>query len=459
MESLHRFCAHVGTIRGTMSTHLARVRRASRRALTAVVASTALAAGLLAPALAASPAHAGVDAPGSFTGFGFDACTAPTQAQMDAWWVSSPFAAVGVYISGSSRACAQPELTRTWVTTQAKRGWRLMPLHVGMQAPCYTGNKQKMSSNPTTARSQGIAAANESVTAARALGIGKNRVLYLDIEWYPVSNSVCDNAVLRFQDGWTARLKQLGYKSGLYSSASAAVASMNALKEAGVRGYHYPHQIWFGWYNGKANTKAEPYLDDAYWANHKRIHQYVGNTTVRHNGVTMHIDRNVLDVGKGSNPTKPSGQCGTHKISKYRTVKPGKRYPELAPAVKCLLKKRGYLKGSTKSKVHNAKAQRAVKRFQKAHGIKQSGAVTRRTWVALLSDGYPSAVLKRGSTGKHVYRLQRSLTAALGRSVPRTGLFDATTEKAVRAYRAKVKLPTWRTAEPRLWASLQAGRR
>ncbi len=457
MEALHRFRAHVGTIRGTMSMHLARIHHASRRGLTAVVASLALAAGLLAPALAASPAHA-VSAPGNFTGFGFDACTAPTQAQMDAWWVSSPFAAVGVYISGSSRACAQPQLTRSWVSTQAKRGWRLMPLHVGMQAPCYTGNKQKMSTNPTTARAQGIAAANESVAAARALGIGKKRVLYLDIEAYPISNAACDNAVIRFQDGWTARLKQHGYKSGLYSSASAAIASMNALKEAGVRSYNYPHHLWIGWYNGKPNTKAEPYLDDAYWANHKRIHQYVGNTLARYNGVTINIDRNFLDVGKGSNPTKPKAQCGTHKISKYRTVKPGQRRPDLAPAVKCLLRQRGYFKGSTKSKVHNAKAQRATKRFQKAHGIKQSGTVTRRTWVALLSDG-SQPVLKRGSTGKYVYRLQRSLTAALGRSVPRTGLFDTTTEKAVQAYRKKVKLPGWRTAEPNLWASLQAGRR
>jgi len=458
MESLHRFSAHVGTIRGIMSSQLARIRHASRRTLTAVMASAALAAGLLAPALAAGPAEAAVSAPGDFTGFGFDACTAPTQAQMDAWRVSSPFAAVGVYISGSSRACAQPELTRTWVTTQARRGWRLMPLHVGMQAPCYAGNKQKMSADPATARAQGIAAANESVTAARALGIGKKRVLYLDIEWYPVSNAACDNAVLRFVDGWTARLKQHGYKSGLYSSASAAISSMNALRAAGVRGYHYPHHLWIGWYNRKPNVKAEPYLDDAYWADGKRIHQYVGNKLARYNGVTINIDRNFLDVGKGSNATKPKAQCRTHKISTYRTVKRGQRRPDLAPTVKCLLKQRGYFKGSTKSKVHNAKAQRAVKRFQKAKGIKQSGIVTRRTWVALLSDG-SQPVLKRGSTGKQVYRLQRSLTAALGRSVPRTGLFDKRTEKAVLAYRAKVKLPGWRTAEPRVWASLQAGRR
>ncbi|MGH1561332.1 glycoside hydrolase domain-containing protein [Mumia sp. DW29H23] len=440
-----------------MSSLVSRLRTAWARRLGAAATGLALAAGALAPALAASPASAAVDAPGNFTGLAFDTCTAPTQAQMDAWWVSSPFGAVGIYISGSSRACTQAQLTKTWVSTQAGRGWRFLPIHVGMQAPCYGGNKQKMSTNPTTARAQGVAAANESVTAAKTLGIGSGRVLYLDIEWYAISNTTCNSAVVSFIDGWGSRIAQLGYRSGLYSSASAAIAAMNQLRDAQVGGYHYPNHLWFAWYNGKANLAAEPYLDDRYWVDGKRIHQYVGNRLSRYNGVTINIDLNYMDVGAGSRPTKPKAQCGTQDVTKYRTVRPGQRRPTLAPASKCLLRQRGYFSGKTTSPVHGAKAQRAVKRFQAAHGWAQTGVISRRVWVALLSDG-SAPVLKRGSTGKYVYRLQRSLTAALGRSVPRNGLFDATTERAVLDYRKKVKLPAWRTAEPRLWASLRAGK-
>ena len=86
----------------------------------------------------AAPAHAeNVATPGDFTGYGFDQCVAPTQSAMDAWWKKSPFTAVGIYISGDSRACrTQPNLSSTWVATQVARGWRLLPIALGPQASC-----------------------------------------------------------------------------------------------------------------------------------------------------------------------------------------------------------------------------------------------------------------------------------------------------------------------------------
>src|SRR3954454_11845685 len=90
-----------------------------------VVSSTGLAE-------AANPAT-----PGDFTGYGFDQCTAPSQSAMDAWWKSSPYWAVGIYISGDSRGCrSQPNLTSTWVATQLAHGWRLLPITLGPQASC-----------------------------------------------------------------------------------------------------------------------------------------------------------------------------------------------------------------------------------------------------------------------------------------------------------------------------------
>ena len=60
----------------------------------------------------ASQRQVALATPGDFTGYGFDQCVAPTQSAMDTWWKKSPFTAVGIYISGDSRACrtaAQPQ--------------------------------------------------------------------------------------------------------------------------------------------------------------------------------------------------------------------------------------------------------------------------------------------------------------------------------------------------------------
>lgn len=83
---------------------------------------------------AARTAAAAGAQPGEFTGHGFDACTAPSQKTMDAWRADSPYGAVGVYISGQTRACAQPNLTASWVSKQTAKGWRLIPIEVGRQA-------------------------------------------------------------------------------------------------------------------------------------------------------------------------------------------------------------------------------------------------------------------------------------------------------------------------------------
>src|SRR3954451_5397419 len=72
-----------------------------------------------------------------FTGLAFDTCTAPTLAQMTAW-KASPYKAIGIYFGGVNRSCAQPQLTPAWVTAVTAMGWRLVPIYLGLQAPCGT---------------------------------------------------------------------------------------------------------------------------------------------------------------------------------------------------------------------------------------------------------------------------------------------------------------------------------
>src|SRR3954453_1069358 len=123
----------------------------------ATMALLAATVGLAAPAGAAN-----VVTPGNFTGFGFDQCTAPTQAAMDAWLTGSPYWAVGIYISGDSRACtSQPNLTPAWVGTQLANGWRLLPITLGPQASCNPRYDTQVRINPAPA---------SGYSAARAQG-------------------------------------------------------------------------------------------------------------------------------------------------------------------------------------------------------------------------------------------------------------------------------------------------
>ena len=147
-------------------------------------------------------------------GLGFDTCTAPGAATMRAWMSHSPYRAVGIYIGGSDRACAQPNLTAGWVSQQAAAGWHFIPLYVGPQAEW---------GQITAAISQGASAADDAVMQARALGFGPGTPLYYDMEAYPRRQS---RAALRFLSAWTEELHMDGYASGVYSSSASAVADL-----------------------------------------------------------------------------------------------------------------------------------------------------------------------------------------------------------------------------------------
>ncbi|WP_178132632.1 glycoside hydrolase domain-containing protein [Phytohabitans rumicis] len=245
---------------------------------------------------------AGGPQPGTYLGRGFDTCAAPSQSAMNAWRTGSPYGAIGIYISGASRSCAQPNLTATWVTNQTNNGWRLIPIELGMQAPCGT-RTPKMSSDTATALSQGATAASSAVNAAQALGIPAGSVIYNDIEHYP-STASCKAAVLSYLSGWTQRLHALGYLSGMYSSGSSGIADVCGAYND-TRYLRVDH-LWFAWWNGAADTDAGQYCPDAYYANHQRLHQYAGDVTETWNGVQMSIDRNYLDVAGGTEPQPPA---------------------------------------------------------------------------------------------------------------------------------------------------------
>ncbi len=420
--------------------------------LTAGAERTELSAARAASRDAAEPPAAAGPQPGDFRGKGFDACAAPPQAAMDAWLASSPYRAVGVYISGATRACAQPDLTAGWVADQTGKGWHLIPIDVGRQAPC-SNFSNKMSSDPVTARSQGASAANASVAAAQNLGIPAGSALYTDIEGYD-STASCKAAVMSYVSGWTEALHAAGYLSGLYSSGASGIRDAASVYDDSR--YLRVDHLWFAWWNGVADTDGGPYVPDSHWSGHQRIHQYVGEVYETYGGRRLHIDRNYLDVGEG---TPPPVTCTTANLSfnSYATVRSGAT-GALVDAAQCLLEAAGHDPGgATPTGTFDAGTVAATKAFQTARGLAADGIIGPRTWTALLSHG-TTPLLRNGSTGDAVTRLQRALTAALGRTVGIDGIFGPGTEGAVRDYQSARGLGVDGIVGPATWGALQAGR-
>ncbi|MEV4560000.1 glycoside hydrolase domain-containing protein [Kitasatospora sp. NPDC049285] len=228
-----------------------------------------------------------------FAGAGFDACTAPSLETLQAWRDASPYGAVGIYLSGRQRACGQPRLTADWVREAKAMGWRLIPTHVGRQAPCMTtGKPQRI--DPATAVQQGKEEAAEAVKALKSLGLRTGTPVYLDIEAYPRGDAACSQAVVDFTLGWTQALHKAGFRSGFYSSTDAGIADLAAAARAGSS--PLPDAVWYArWDDHPTTTDGAGQLGTDLWTPHSRIHQYHGNVQETYGGQTLTIDRDQLD--------------------------------------------------------------------------------------------------------------------------------------------------------------------
>ena len=239
------------------------------------------------PVLASNPSPApSKEAPGRVRVLaGFDTCAAPSLPTMKAW--RAKFAATAIYIGGQMMACGQSNLSSSWVQQTEAMGYALMPTFVGLQAPCdsFTGKIRRKH-----AASQGTAAANQAVTAAKSYGLGAGTPIYYDMEAYNHANAGCRTAVLTFLDAWTRQLKAVGYISGVYSSAGSAITDLQSSTTVAGHSLAEPQAIWFAlWDNGKSMTGA-PYMTSAVWPVAKRSKQYAGNRVVKVGGISLNID-------------------------------------------------------------------------------------------------------------------------------------------------------------------------
>lgn len=230
---------------------------------------------------------------------GFDKCQAGSVAQMQLWWDNSPYFDSNIYMSGRARACPTQPFTNNpaWIDAVSAQGWGLIPTVVGYQAPCSVSTTpHKFSTDPAVAETQGRGEADIAVADANSIGLTPGSVLYYDMERYNDSgDGICRTAAIAFLKGWTERVHELGYVSGVYGSPTNAVPDWWPMPAASrmdaiwMARWDLVMSVWT--YNSPS-----PAFPVGAWANHQRIKQWKGpgfNETW--GGVTFNIDGNISD--------------------------------------------------------------------------------------------------------------------------------------------------------------------
>ena len=218
---------------------------------------------------------------------GFDACTAPSLATMRVW--RRAYAAVGAYIGGVNAACAFGNLSASWIRSVAGMGWGVLPTYVGPQAPCWDGGHGVLIS-PRKAAAQGNAAGVDAVSDARHFGLAAGSPIYYDMEAY-VGGTRCKQAVLSFLGAWDRSVAGAGYVTAVYSSRDSGIANIEEWKIGRNRGFTPPDAIWVALWDGVASLGG----DNLAWPLTERSKQYSGNATVTVGGITLNIDRDIVD--------------------------------------------------------------------------------------------------------------------------------------------------------------------
>jgi len=187
--------------------------------------------------------------------------------------------------------------------------------------------------------------------------------------------------------------------------------------------------------------------------------QFTGGHDERWGGVTINIDRNYLELGATTAPAEDHCNSTRVNFENYpRMVKGSSRSsdPTLVSALQCLLKERGSYDGPVNGSFNPALLD-ALHAWQTRTGFKESDRWSRRNWMTLHAAG-SQPVVKLGSAGGAVRRLQRALNAASRvTQLDVSGIFDSATDAALRAWQKKNKLEVSGVAGDQSWSALERG--
>ena len=223
---------------------------------------------------------------------GFDLEFAPPESAMATWLQSSPYRDIGVYIGGCNvtavpasgpNGCGtnppnagtkqtNTNLNATWVSDVSNMGWGIMPLWVGPQASCISGNASSFylidTSTSSSAYYEGVSEADSAAVAANALGMNSS-IVYYDMEAYSTSNSSCSATVGQFLSGWVNGLHAEGFQAGVYGAPYNAGDWSNS-----------PDAIWAFYPDGVSTASDLNGVLSGTWAE-RRIHQYCAGGSIQ----------------------------------------------------------------------------------------------------------------------------------------------------------------------------------
>lgn len=181
------------------------------------------------------------------------------------------------------------------------------------------------------------------------------------------------------------------------------------------------------------------------------MHQYRLDTTASYGGVRLAIDANYVRLGRRPAGVGTPAGCGPKaNRTSYPLLRRGVT-SKAVRAVRCLLRE------DTATSRYGGKLKRAVAAFQRARDLPASGRVGPRTWTALLARGH-APLVKRGSTGPSVRRVQRALNAALSRGPRINGYYGPLTVDTVKRYQRRIGHSATGVVTARTWRALRHGR-
>jgi peptidoglycan hydrolase-like protein with peptidoglycan-binding domain len=217
-----------------------------------------------------------------------------------------------------------------------------------------------------------------------------------------------------------------------------------------------PDRIWIARWDGKANTSTS-YIREDGWRPGNRMKQYRGGHNETYGGVTINIDTNYLDLGRGSWAPPTVRRCGgvLLDLPAYWPVGAGSTDTSMVKALQCFMHAFRVYTGPVDGR-WTAQLQRAANTWQRKYGQPVTPSWTRRNWVALLSRGGRS-VFKIGSAGHDARQVQRALVAA-GHRLALDGVIDVNDRGAILAYQRKMGLPATGVVAADTWAALMRGR-
>jgi hypothetical protein len=265
-----------------------------------------LLAAVAAPLASEQPASAALPGPLVVKGEGFDTSSLPPTADMNTWWLTTSYDAIGVYIGGDNFAGTSP--SHAWLAATMTEGWDTWLIWVGPQSACADqAGLASFSDDPTTAQDQGEAQADDAVAAASADGFSDEYLVY-DLEAFDSGNSTCLTAAQSFVNGFEYEVHTVDQEHGaIYGSTCGSDLSAYTAHS------NVPEAIFpadYG-YSDYATTPLQCISDTA-WDHDQRVHQWSGSTAIRiHSGASApswSIDEDCLD-GPGQGDTGWDETC------------------------------------------------------------------------------------------------------------------------------------------------------